>query len=348
MTLRPRLAAATSITTSSSISTSSSHISLWPVMSIACIALLSASSTILPNSVADAAPAKQVASKNVANAMNALSISATSALPLQLQIEAQTAGAQKLAYLPTSGPSLDFYYLNYRPTYIAGESKIDFWMLTPQGSGEAPKTASLELYDEFGKIRLAVLVPEGTEIPKALADKHEPFLWKSWQIPKNIKSDFDFSEKFRIVLKTSDSKTVPVNKRADTAAGAASAVVVVAQDRQFKIKGLQASPGGKPHPAKVNVNSVAVATPNKATTNTNINTNANAGVTSSNNSNSKGNTDTDKPAAVAGGVDNSSNNNNNNGNSNTKAKASSASSMIASRVAVPLMIVAASTFASLC
>ncbi|KAF9107927.1 hypothetical protein BGX27_008546 [Mortierella sp. AM989] len=338
ISLRPRLAASAASNSNSSHPSSSSSTSIWPAVSIACIAILSASSTILPNSVADAAPAKHTpAPKNVVHAMNVITISATSALPLQLQIEAQAAGAQKLAYLPTSGPELDFYYLNYRPTYIAGESKIDFWMLTPQGT-QAPKSASLELYDEMGKIRLAVLVPEGTEVPKNLADKHEPFLWKSWQIPQNIKSDFDFSEKFRIVLKTSDSKNV-VEKRAD---GGAVAVTTV-QDRQFRIKGLQASPGGKPHPAKVNVNSVAVAAPNKATANTNTAVSVNGST-----NNNKSNTNTERPAVIAGDVNSVNNKGNTSINNKAKAKASGAKSAIASSVALPLMIVAATTFASLC
>lgn len=210
--------------------------------------------------------------------------------PLQLQIEAQVAGKQQLAYLPTGGPSLDFYYLNYRPAYRAGESSIDFWMLTPKGT-LAPETASLELYDEFGNIRLAVLVPEGTRIPQVIANKNEPFLWKSWPIPKSLKADFDFSEKFRVVLKTSDSKTVvsgtnappsrvskPVKKRLDalfeplvnarnqrdattttslSSSSSSSETRIVVQDRQFRIKGLKATPGGQPNPAKLHINPVA-------------------------------------------------------------------------------------------
>ncbi|KAG0198594.1 hypothetical protein BGX28_007965 [Mortierella sp. GBA30] len=250
-----------------------------------------------------------------------LTFSEDSAQPLQLQIEAQVAGTQKLAYLPTTGPSLDFYYLNYRPSYRAGESHIDFWMFTPQGA-QAPKTGSLELLDEFGRIRLAVLVPEGTEIPEALANKHEPFLWKSWKIPKMIKSDFDFSEKFRVVLKTSDSLKATVaaakleknknQKRFDPdsestlldfllvkgknkhlekkneksgstnakhvvpAAATAATGPLIVQDRQFRIKGLQAVPGGKPNPAKANINSLS-ATPAANQNNQGVITNKNDG-----------------------------------------------------------------------
>ncbi|KAG0275403.1 hypothetical protein BGZ97_010303, partial [Linnemannia gamsii] len=209
-----------------------------------------------------------------------------------------------LAYLPTSGPSLDFYYLNYRPTYIAGQSTIDFWMISPKGV-QAPKTASLELFDEFGKIKLATLVKEGTEIPQKKKEvvNGEPFLWKSWVIPKELKSDFEFSDKFRVVLRTSDNTpavapavknngggrgkkamnkkvvkndkrsildkifkraaaTAPVKKAAakDTKSTVkAAGVVVVVQDRQFRIKGLQAIPGGKVNPAKFHVNSIAPA-----------------------------------------------------------------------------------------
>ncbi|KAF9202476.1 hypothetical protein BGZ49_007363 [Haplosporangium sp. Z 27] len=371
-------------------------ITTMPAITIACIALLSAS-TITPQLITttDAAPA----SKGPINPLNTLTISADSPLSLQLQIEAQAAGKMKLAYLPTTGPSLDFYYLNYRPSYIAGESKIDFWMLTPEG-GQAPKTASLELYDELGKIHLAVLVPEGTEIPKKLAEKNEPFLWQSWQIPKNIKSDFDFSEKFRVVLKTSDSKTV-VTKRAIDGSDDA---VVIAQDRQFKIKGLQAIPGGRPNPAKTHVNSVATSAAsadniddnNEATstntdrppaiaggvfspdTNTNIykpiaaaggvptNTNiykpiAAAGGVPTNINTGKPiavaggvptNINTGKPITAAGGVYSPYGNANTNSiysnNKNIPIISSTASSVIASRIAVPLMIVVATTFASLC
>ncbi|KAF9329189.1 hypothetical protein BG006_007691 [Podila minutissima] len=252
--------------------------------------------------IVDAAPKKHTpAPNNLVSAMG-FAVSPTSPLPLQLQLEARVAGTQKLAYLPTSGPAMDFYYLNYRPTYIAGESKLDFWMLTPQGS-TPPKTASLELFDEYGKIRLATLVPAGTEVPAAAANKNEPFLWKSWTIPKTLKADFEFSEKFRVVLKTSSSsdnaksvqvtakkhgqkknkredeeevplvknknkhlnaannaktvestKTAPTNNKVNPAA-AREAVVV--QDRQFRIKGLTATPGGQPNPAKQRVNSVA-------------------------------------------------------------------------------------------
>ncbi|KAF9401691.1 hypothetical protein BGZ94_005145, partial [Podila epigama] len=126
--------------------------SFWATLAILCITALSSTT-----SVTDAAPAKKgVAPKNIVQSMG-FTVSEVSPLPLQLQLEAAVAGTQKLAYLPTSGPAMDFYYLNYRPAYRAGESKIDFWMLTPEGS-KAPKTGSLELYDEFGKIRIATLV----------------------------------------------------------------------------------------------------------------------------------------------------------------------------------------------
>ncbi|KAG0261277.1 hypothetical protein BG011_001165 [Mortierella polycephala] len=216
------------------------------------------------------------------------SVSDSSALPLQLQIEARVAGAQKLAYLPTSDPSLDFYYLNYRPSYRAGESTIDFWMLTPQGS-KAPKTGPLELFDEFGRIRLAVLVPEGTEAPQTTANKNKPFLWKNWVVPKTLKANFDFSEKFRVVLRTSDTNNnmkKKVDKRLDmddstmldfllvknknkhvSAADNANTISssaltdhsTIVQDRQFRIKGLKATPGGNLNPTKMNVHSVAAA-----------------------------------------------------------------------------------------
>lgn len=255
---------------------------------------------------ATAAPAKHTpAPNNLVNAM-ALTFSDTSALPLQLQIESQVRGTQKLAYLPTTGPSLDFYYLNYRPTYIAGQSTIDFWMISPKGVA-APKTASLELFDEFGKIHLATLVKEGTEIPQDKAGTGEPFLWKSWVVPKELKADFDFSDKFRVILKTSDTVSTPVvmnvgggrgkkmmNKKVvkndkrsmatsvlgkifkraaapvnkatkDTIVKAAGFTVV--QDRQFRIKGLQATPGGKVNPAKLHVNSVAPPANNGANAN---------------------------------------------------------------------------------
>ncbi|KAG0321705.1 hypothetical protein BGZ99_003728 [Dissophora globulifera] len=240
---------------------------------------------IVPITSVSAAPAKHAPIPiNVIHAMSS-STSEASALPLQLQIEAQVAGKQQLAYLPTTGPSMDFYYLNYRPIYIAGESKIDFWMLTPKGK-QAPKTGSLELFDEFGKIRLAILAPEGTEIPQAIANKNKPFLWKSWKVPSTLKSGFEFSDKFRVILKTSDSslasatnasknerrsdslleflvrsrdKLVLDNGNVDMRSGSSSAVSVFdfVQDRQFKIKGLQAVPGGKRNPANLNVNTVA-------------------------------------------------------------------------------------------
>ncbi|KAF8984180.1 hypothetical protein BGZ46_008694 [Entomortierella lignicola] len=229
----------------------------------------------------DAAPSKHSSAPNSLADPMSISISETSALPLQLQIESQARGKWKLAYLPATGPSLDFYYLNYRPTYRAGESIIDFWMLTPKGT-PAPMTGSLELYDEFGKIRLAVLVPEGTKIPQNIANKNEPFLWKSWTIPKTLKAEFDFSEKFRVILKTStntkngkradpesellvkgNNRHVLVADNADTMIFSSDAVVATAQDRQFRIKGLKASPGGKPNPAKLYVNSVASVATNK-------------------------------------------------------------------------------------
>ncbi|KAG0255839.1 hypothetical protein BGZ95_005661 [Linnemannia exigua] len=215
---------------------------------------------------------------------------------------------------------MDFYYLNYRPTYQAGEggenNKIDFWMLTPEGS-PAPRTGSLELFDEFGKVRLAVLVPEGTEIPQAVANKNLPFLWKTWKIPTQLASGFEFSEKFRVVLKTSDHVAAAAaakannnnkgkrqffddtaglvdfllvknkNKHVTTADNASTlssmgAGPMVVQDRQFRIKGLRASPGGKPNPAKLSVNSVFPATPKaKATKNNSDNTPVNVDKSSS-------------------------------------------------------------------
>jgi len=269
----------------------------------------------------DAAPAKK--GNNVIKAMD-ISM-ASSAAPLQLQIEAQAEGKQKMAFLPTVGPGLDFYYLNYRPSYVAGENKIDFWMLTPKGS-QPPQSASLELMDEYGKVRLAVLVPEGTEVPQNLARKNEPFLWKSWQVPKELKADFEFTEMFRVLLKTSDAPRVAaltetptvaypgspnaaatagkknkkrfelieflvkgknkhvnaldnantVHSASTTAAALANAGFVV-QDRQFRIKGLKANPGGKPNAAKMYVNSVAPASLS-AKTPTNDNSNAGVGL----------------------------------------------------------------------
>ncbi|KAF9126869.1 hypothetical protein BGW39_006295 [Mortierella sp. 14UC] len=133
------------------------------------------------------APTKHTpASQTLVNSMQ-LTFSDTSSLPLQLQIESQSR----------------LYYLNYRPTYVAGQSTIGFWMVSPKGA-QAPKTASLELFDEFGKVKLATLVKERTEVPRDVAAKGEPFLWKSWVVPKELKADFEFSEKFHVVLRTSD------------------------------------------------------------------------------------------------------------------------------------------------
>ncbi|KAG0344470.1 hypothetical protein BG004_004461 [Podila humilis] len=206
-------------------------------------------------------------------------VSETSPLPLQLQLEAHVAGTQKLAYVPTSGPSMDFYYLNYRPSYKAGESTIDFWMITPKGT-QPPKTASLELYDEFGKIRLATVVQPGTDVPTSKASQGLPFLWKSWRVPLSLDASFDFSEKFRVVLKISDSNhhkrameevnrdiffAVKSKNKHLTSANNARTVdspfspfnsdgipgSVIIQDRQFRIKGLKATPGGQPNPTKI-------------------------------------------------------------------------------------------------
>ncbi|KAG0273773.1 hypothetical protein BGZ95_010408 [Linnemannia exigua] len=266
-----------------------------------------------------------------------LTFSDTSPLPLQLQIESKVKGTQKLAYLPTTGPGLDFYYLNYRPTYIAGQSTIDFWMVSPKGV-QPPKTASLELFDEFGKVKLTTLVKEGTEVPQGLASKGEPFLWKSWLVPQELQSDFEFSEKFRVVLKTSDSatpapalpavmnaggggggrkgvktmgkKVVKNDKRSSFSSLMTSSVLnrifkrapakkatkvkaaggfVVVQDRQFRIKGLKATPGGNINPAKLHVNSVAP-------TSANANTNTNAKVKTANPPNSINNNNKDSTA----------------------------------------------------
>ncbi|KAG0237523.1 hypothetical protein BGW42_000733 [Actinomortierella wolfii] len=181
------------------------------VMSLVWVAALLAAVKSGPL-LAQAAPAKhKPAAANVVNAM-AFKVSETSPLPLQLQIEANVQGKQKLAYLPETGPAMDFYYLNYRPTYRAGESKIDFWMFSPKGA-KIPQTASLDLYDEFGRVKLMTIVPPGTPVPKDLASKGEPFMWKSWAIPPTIKSDFDFSEKFRVVLTTSDDLASAKAKR---------------------------------------------------------------------------------------------------------------------------------------
>ncbi|KAF9949696.1 hypothetical protein BGZ70_001664 [Mortierella alpina] len=274
------------------VSTSASS-SRWSSVVFLCITLLSLS-TLLSPLPADAAPRTHIpAPKSVTKSMG-FTFSEKSAQPLQLQIEAQVAGKQQLAYLPKSGPDLDFYYLNYRPSYLAGESQIDFWMVSPKGA-KIPKTASLELLDEFGKIRLAVLVPEGTEVPRKIARTHEPFLWKSWTIPKTLPADFDFSDKFRVILRTStkaahkgkeDPQPAEPEPEPETAAAAAVTVPhhkrsileydaallnsfivkapepLVFQDRQFRIKGLEATPGGKPNPAKVYVNRVLAAPTN--------------------------------------------------------------------------------------
>ncbi|KAG0044908.1 hypothetical protein BGZ83_009826 [Gryganskiella cystojenkinii] len=308
---------------SSSISSSSSPLLF---LALTAVVLFLASAPILRSVEAAPPPIKPArhttAPKNLINAMDVV-FSDRSPLPLQLQLEKQVGNIQKLAYLPiryipgsASAPppvtaegvrgelpnnNLDFYYINYRPLYLAGESTIDFWMLSSEGSGEPPETASLELRDEYGRVPLAVLVPEGTKVPQDLAKKNLPFLWKSWKVPKTLKSDFDFSDKFRVVLKTSathaikrqiavpvpitadhagvnkeevqDKKTKKTKKekrsstpldflqvenngeiesvRAQEPAANGFKNVLLVQDRQFKIKGLQAVPGGKPNPAKI-------------------------------------------------------------------------------------------------
>ncbi|KAF9183436.1 hypothetical protein BGZ50_004239 [Haplosporangium sp. Z 11] len=308
-----------------------SPFSLWTTLALASFAFHLIMSPFLATT-ADGAPAKNgAAPDNIVNAMaGGFSISDLSALPLQLQIEARVAGKQKLAYLPISGPSLDFYYLNYRPQYKAGESKIDFWMLTPK-SQKAPKSASLELYDEFGRVRLATLVPEGTPIPQTTANKNEPFLWKSWTIPKTLDSDIDFSEKFRVVLRTPDTTTTVTTagankkrnnkmfssifellaKRKSSSAEAAGATAgdVVVQDRQFRIKGLQASPGGKPNPAKMYINRVVPSSTGSDSSKSNNNNNSNNDNNNNNNNN--------------GNNDNSNNNNNSNSNTNNESNTNS-------------------------
>ncbi|KAI1314933.1 hypothetical protein EDD11_001570 [Mortierella claussenii] len=276
-----------SFPSSSSFTMFAAPFPLWSAMAILCLALLSMSVMI------EAVPAKHTpAPADLANAMS-FSFSDTSELPLQLQIESRVKNRQQLAYLPTASttkgdPVMDFYYLNYRPTYLAGQSKIDFWMFTPKGA-QAPKTASLELYDEYGKVKLITLVPEGTAVPQEEANKNKPFLWKSWAVPKDLASDFDFSDKFRIVLKTAasaeqsamvvknekrydsfleyfvrnsrtSSNTTPaVTRDKDRVLVSTGSVVDRVQDRQFRIKGLKATPGGKPNPAKLRINSVATA-----------------------------------------------------------------------------------------
>ncbi|KAF8944666.1 hypothetical protein BGZ47_003930 [Haplosporangium gracile] len=294
-----------------------------------------------------------------------IQFSDTAPLPLQLQIESQVRGSQKLAYLPTTGPSLDFYYLNYRPTYLADSGQIDFWMLTPEGS-QAPATGSLELFDEYGKIRLATLVEEGTEIPQAVANKNQPFLWKSWKIPKTLQADFDFSEKFRIVLKTSENiaaakkvANADANKNGKrqfddaglvdfllvknknkhlTSADNASTLKsmgagnMVVQDRQFRIKGLTASPGGKPNPAKLNVNSI-LASPksdDKSTT-----------TLSNNNNNVKSNKDDNTVA-----VDKSSSDNDRNVQATGTRSAASPAAHILQFTALMAVVLAATMGAS--
>lgn len=329
--------------TSSTSSTSSRQhhlatFSFWATLAVVCVSVLSSStSPILVN----AAPAKHTpAPNNLVNAMG-FTVSELSPLPLQLQLEAAAAGTQKLAYLPTSGPAMDFYYLNYRPSYRAGESKIDFWMLTPQGS-TPPKTGSLELYDEFGKIRLATLVPEGTVIPQDVASKNEPFLWKSWAIPATLNANFEFSEKFRVVLKTSDTqaqvaavkatnKKIQKNQKNDKRddIGDAAAVPVVFQDRQFRIKDLKATPGGQPNPAKTNVNRVAPVAVPASSANTAPASNANLDTKNPN----------DKTEASSGSL---------NDNASTNPAVSAGSVQRVSRPVLTVLVIAITAVASFC
>ncbi|KAF9972546.1 hypothetical protein BGZ73_004316 [Actinomortierella ambigua] len=296
---------------------------LMGVMSLLWVAALLAAVKSGP-SLAHAAPTKKkYAQLNVINAMS-FKVSEKAALPLQLQIEATVKGQQKLAYMPQTGPALDFYYLNYRPSYLAGESKIDFWLYSSVGS-KVPKTASLDLYDEYGRVKLMTIVPPGTPIPKNAA-KGEPFIWKSWAIPTSIKSKFDFSDRFRVVLTTSDDLEAAAKARAAANAAPAAAkpvvqnvaqkpgngnehtgdqkknlkqkryfsesivfpmydflakakskiagqalaatapapadpAVPVVQDRILRIKGLKATPGGQPNPAKANIATSAPVPP---------------------------------------------------------------------------------------
>ncbi|KAF9328385.1 hypothetical protein BG006_008404 [Podila minutissima] len=321
--------------TSSTSSSRHQHLasfSFWATLAIVCVSVLSSSSTS-PMVVHAAHPRHTPAPANLINAMG-FALSETSPLSLQLQLEAAVAGTQKLAYLPTSGPAMDFYYLNYRPSYRAGHSKIDFWMLTPKGS-TPPKSGSLELYDEFGKILLATLVPEGTVIPQGAANKNEPFLWKSWAIPATLKADFDFSEKFRVVLKTSDThaavataakvnnKKKKIGKRAD----AAGPEKVAVQDRQFRIKGLKATPGGQPNPAKVRANHVVEAPP-ASSANTVPASNANL--------------DTKIPNSKASDASGSLN------DDGSQPEASAASAQRDSRPVLTLLVIAFATVASFC
>ncbi|KAF9583956.1 hypothetical protein BGW38_008024 [Lunasporangiospora selenospora] len=271
----PFSSAFTSSPSSTSTTTIATALLLYLSLSLS---LLASSST----SLVYAAPKGKPATEDVVHAMR-LTFTETSALPLQLQIEAQVKGKQQLAYLPTadswatiestpqsktsvpmrrSAPSLDFYYLNYRPTYVAGTSTLDFWMLTPEGT-TAPKTASLELYDEFNRVLLAVLVPAGTKVPANTANKHEPFLWKSWKVPKSLASEFDFSDRFRLVLKTSDdTKVISANVHAKRDLDQADGDGVMAeegqQQPQLETDGTQLSGGSSRLPRQHEVWAVAM------------------------------------------------------------------------------------------
>ncbi|KAF9303457.1 hypothetical protein BGZ74_003700 [Mortierella antarctica] len=331
--------------TSSTSSSRHQHLasfSFWATLAIVCVSVLSSSTS--PMVVHAAPPRHTPAPANLISAMG-FALSETSPLSLQLQLEAAVAGTQKLAYLPTSGPAMDFYYLNYRPSYRAGHSKIDFWMLTPTGS-TPPKSGSLELYDEFGKIRLATLVPEGTAIPQGAANKNEPFLWKSWAVPATLKSDFDFSEKFRVVLKTSDThaavavaakvnnKKKKIGKRAD----AAGPEKVAVQDRQFRIKGLKATPGGQPNPAKVRVNHVVAAPPASSADTVPAPPASSANTVPASNANS----DTKIPNSKVGDASGSLN------DKVSQPEASAASAQRVSRPVLTLLVIALTVVASFC
>ncbi|KAG0076237.1 hypothetical protein BGZ90_008965 [Linnemannia elongata] len=372
---------------SNSSSSSPRPFSFWSTTTtLACLSLITLST--LPTT--SAAPANHtLAPANLVNSMS-LQFSDTSPLPLQLQIESQVRGTQKLAYLPTTtttagggqSPSLDFYYLNYRPTYLAG--KIDFWMLTPEGS-QAPATGSLELFDEFGKIRLATLVEEGTEVPKTVANQNQPFLWKTWKIPQTLQADFDFSEKFRIILKTSDhiaaaKKAAAVaannnnananhnngkrqfeddvglvdfllvknkNKHVTSADNASTlksmgAGNMVVQDRQFRIKGLTATPGGKPNPAELIVNSI-IASPKSNTSSKLTTDDKTTASTNNNNNNAKAN-EGDNAVTV---VDKSSNENGGNVQATgTRSAASSPAAHLPQFTALMAAVLAATMGAS--
>ncbi|KAG9288294.1 hypothetical protein G9A89_021325 [Geosiphon pyriformis] len=145
--------------------------------------------------------------------------------------------APNIPYIPistqqnTGSGALDFYYLNWKTSYTAGENLDLFVILNP--GANPPTQVLISLFDEYNRIKIADL----GDIPLGQYQVGEPFALATWKVENKLSANFDFdSGYFTLVMLWQEDGNDMI------------------KDRRIKLNKVTASPGGGPNPALSNAN----------------------------------------------------------------------------------------------